>query len=88
MASPANVRRHFLPWDQPLLPQAVRFLAGDWTGGRPLDLSRLMVVVSTKQAGRRLREALAAFAAEMLNGVEVFWKGLEKRRLELAAVPA
>ncbi|MDQ2960046.1 MAG: hypothetical protein M3R48_03220 [Candidatus Dormibacteraeota bacterium] len=27
-------------------------------------------------------------AAEMLNGVKVFWDGLEKRRLELAAVPA
>ena len=64
MASPANVRRYFLSWDQPLLPQAVRFLAGDWSGGKPLDLSRLVVVVSTKQAGRRLREALAAFAAE------------------------
>ena len=46
-----------------MLPQAVRFLAGDWAGGEPLDLSRLLVVVPTKQAGRRLREALAAFAA-------------------------
>ena len=63
VALPANVRRHFLPWDQPLLPQAVKFLAGDWSGGKPLDLSRLVVVVPTKQAGRRLREALAAFAA-------------------------
>ncbi len=60
---PANVSRYFLPWDQPLLPQAVRFLAGDWAGGKPLDLSRIVVVVPTKQAGRRLREALAAFAA-------------------------
>lgn len=66
---PANVRRHFLPWDQPLLPQAVRFLAGDWSGGKPLDLSRLVVVVSTKQAGRRLREALAAYAAEREQAV-------------------
>ena len=69
VAPPANVRRHFLPWDQPLLPQAVRFLAGDWSGGKPLDLSRLVVVVPTKQAGRRLREALAAFAAEREQAV-------------------
>lgn len=63
VASPANVRRHFLSWDRPLLPQAVQFLAGDWSGGKPLDLSSLVVVVPTKQAGRRLREALASFAA-------------------------
>ena len=69
MASPVNVRRHFLPWDQPLLPQAVRLLAGDWTGEQPLDLSHLLVVVPTKQAGRRLREALAAFAAKRQQAV-------------------
>ena len=69
MASPANVRRHFLSWNQPLLPQAVRFLTGDWSGGGPLDLSRLVVIVSTKQTGRRLREALAAYAAEYHQAV-------------------
>lgn len=56
------VRRHFLPWDQPLLPQVVKFLSGDWPGTGPLDLSSLRVVVPTRQAGRRLREALAAHA--------------------------
>ncbi|MSU25349.1 MAG: PD-(D/E)XK nuclease family protein [Opitutus sp.] len=60
---PVNVRRHFLPWNQPLLPQAVAFLAGDWAGGAPLDLSRILVVLPTRHAGRRLREALAAHAA-------------------------
>lgn len=69
MAPLANVRRHFLSWDRPLLPQAVRFLAGDWVGGQPLDLSRIIVIVPTKQAGRRLREALAAFAAERRQAV-------------------
>ena len=69
VASTANVRRFFLPWDRPLLPQAVRFLAGDWSGGQPLDLSRLVVVVATKQAGRRLREGLAAYAAERSQAV-------------------
>lgn len=60
---PANVRRHFLPWDRPLLAQAVEWLAAGWDGGGPLDLSRLLVVVPTRQSGRRLREALAEFAA-------------------------
>ena len=63
-------RRHFLPWDRPLLPQAVAWLAAGWDGIGPLDLSRTLVVVSTAQAGRRLREALAAAAA--LRGQGVF----------------
>lgn len=60
---PANVRRHFLPWSAPLLPQAVAWLAQAWTGAGPLDLSAWLVVVPTRQAGRRLREALAEHAA-------------------------
>ncbi len=60
---PATVRRHFLPWDRPLLPQAVAFLADGWSGAGPLDLAHLLVVVPTRQSGRRLREALAAHAA-------------------------
>ncbi len=62
-------RRHFLPWDRPLLPQAVAWLAGDWAGGAPLDLSSTLVLVPTKQSGRRLREALAAYAAEKNQAV-------------------
>jgi ATP-dependent helicase/nuclease subunit B len=58
-----NLRRHFLPWDQPLLPQAVAFLAGDWAGSGPLDLAHVLVVVPTRQSGRRLREAIAGHAA-------------------------
>lgn len=69
MPAPANVRCHFLPWDRPLLPQAVTFLAGDWAGGGPLDLSGLLVVVPTRQAGRRLREALAVHAASHWQAV-------------------
>ena len=46
-----------------MLPQAVAFLAGDWEGDGPLDLSALLVVVPTQQSGRRLREALAEHAA-------------------------
>lgn len=67
---PANVRRHFLPWHAPLLPQAVNWLADGWKGGEPLDLGATLVVVPTRQSGRRLREALAAHTAA--HGQAVF----------------
>jgi ATP-dependent helicase/nuclease subunit B len=63
-------RLHHLSWDQPLLPQAVAWLAGDWSGAGVLDLSALLVIVPTRQSGRRLREALAAHAAA--HGQAVF----------------
>jgi ATP-dependent helicase/nuclease subunit B len=70
LASVLNLpRRTFLPWDRPLLPQAVACLAGEWVGPEPLDLSRTLVVVPTRQSGRRLREALAEFAANRRSGV-------------------
>ena len=59
----AGVRRHFLPWNRPLLPQAAAWLAAGWSGGLPLDLGDTLVVVPTRQSGRRLREALAEHAA-------------------------
>ena len=71
---PAQVRRQFLPWDRPLLPQAVAWLAREWTGKGPLDLARTLVVVPTRQAGRRLREALAEHAAT--RGQAVFPPGV------------
>ncbi len=58
-----NLRLHNLSWDQPLLPQAVAWLAADWIESGPLDLSDRLVIVPTRQSGRRLREALAAHAA-------------------------
>ncbi len=66
---PVEDRRHFLSWERPLLPQAVEFLAGDWAGQGPLDLSHQLVIVPTKQAGRRLREALADYAKQRAQGV-------------------
>lgn len=42
---------------------AAAWLAGAWEGGAPLDLSDQLVIVPTRQSGRRLREALAAHAA-------------------------
>lgn len=65
-----QVLRRFLPWDQPLLPQAAALLAGDWRGGGPLNLRDVLVIVPTRQSGRRLREALAALAAR--HGAAVF----------------
>jgi len=70
LPAPANVRRTFLPWSAPLLAPAVHWLARDWTGDGPLDLSRLLVVVPTRQSGRRLRAALAERAAA--SGQAVF----------------
>ena len=63
MAAPANLRQVFLPWDRPLPAQAAAWLARDWDGTGPLDLSTWLVVVPTRQSGRRLREALAEHAA-------------------------
>src|SRR5215218_2497552 len=60
---PSNVRRHFLSWDRPWLEQATAWLAGEWSGHGPLDLSGVLAIVPTQQAGRRLREALAGFTA-------------------------
>lgn len=39
-------------------------LAGAWSGPEPLDLSRALAIVPTRQSGRRLREALASYAAD------------------------
>ncbi len=63
MPPPANVRRQFLPWDRPLPAQAAAWLAREWTGDGPLDLSGVWVIVPTRQSGRRLRETLAEHAA-------------------------
>lgn len=66
----ARPRLHVLSWDRPLLPQAVDFLVADWNSTTPLDLSAQLIVVPTRQTGRRLREALAARAAR--SGQAVF----------------
>ena len=55
-------RLTILPWDRPLLERAVAHFSVGWSGGA-LDLSDWLIVVPTRQAGRRLREALAVQAA-------------------------
>ena len=47
-----------LPWDQPIVATAVDWLVAG-AGGDRVDLSETWVLLPTRQAGRRLREALA-----------------------------
>jgi ATP-dependent helicase/nuclease subunit B len=69
-----------------LLPQAVNWLSAGWTGSGPLDLSRLLVIVPTRQSGRRLREALAEAAA--VRGQGVFAPRVATPETLLALAPA
>ncbi|MCB1234399.1 MAG: PD-(D/E)XK nuclease family protein [Verrucomicrobiae bacterium] len=64
--SPKRVppRRAFLPWDRPLLERAAEWLLDRAGPDLPIDLSHLLVVVPTRNAGRRLREMLANLADE------------------------
>src|SRR5512136_1961005 len=53
-----SVELRFLGWDAPATTKVREFLLPQELAG-PVDLSRDFIVVSTRQAGRRLREALA-----------------------------
>ena len=55
-------RLHVLPWNQPLVHAVTAWLARGWEGEGPLDLSNILLIAPTRQAGRRLREALASHA--------------------------
>ncbi len=55
--------RHFLGWDAPLTTRVQEYLLPSQPQG-PVDLEKQLIVVPTRQAGRRLREALALHAAE------------------------
>jgi ATP-dependent helicase/nuclease subunit B len=68
-AALTNVRRYFLPWTRSLLGQAVEFLSQSWSAADPLNLSSDLVIVPTRQSGRRLREALAVHAAKRGSAV-------------------
>ncbi|MES2596312.1 MAG: PD-(D/E)XK nuclease family protein [Verrucomicrobiota bacterium] len=59
----ADVTRRFLGWERPLVQSVVAHLAADWQGRGALDVSDWLIVVPTRHAGRRLREALAVHAA-------------------------
>ena len=53
-----TVTRHFLGWDSSVTDKVVDFMLSDKIDAPP-DLARDIIVVPTRQAGRRLREALA-----------------------------
>ncbi len=59
----AIVKRHFFDWREPLVKSAVEALQAV-PGERGTDLRDTLTVVPTRNAGRRLREALAEKAAE------------------------
>lgn len=63
-----GIKQSFFGWDESALKQAVDFLSRDFTCGT-LDLSGMMLVVPTRHASRRLREALAARVAEQGGAV-------------------
>lgn len=58
---------HFLNWDEPVLKCAVDFLVRS-RSSTGFDLSDTLAVVPTRESGRRLRQALAAAAAEQGTG--------------------
>ncbi len=57
------MRRVFLGWDAPALQRVRDYLAADPSEG-PVNLGSTMVIVPTRHAGRRLREALAILCSE------------------------
>jgi len=76
-----------LPWDRPLLQRAVEYLAAGWSGGA-LDLSDHLIVVPTRQAGRRLREALAVHADSRGAAVLAPRVVVAEQVLEMAVAPS
>ncbi|MBT3378242.1 MAG: hypothetical protein HN742_38320 [Lentisphaerae bacterium] len=58
------VSRYFLDWRRPLLARVVDFLLPKRSRG-PVDLDGTLVLTSTRQAGRRLREAFARECAAL-----------------------
>ena len=63
-----GVKRHFLGWDRPVLHVVAEFLLQGLEEGL-VDLSSMLVIVPTRQSGRRLREHLAAIAGKRGHGL-------------------
>ena len=57
------VQLHFLGWDAPVTQKVREFLIPCAPAG-PVDLRDSLIVVPTRQAGRRLREAMALFCSD------------------------
>lgn len=67
--STAPFQRSFLSWHRPLLPAVADELLGRVPSDRLWDLSDTLVLVPTREAGRRLREALAFRANQAETGL-------------------
>jgi hypothetical protein len=60
----AAIRREFLGWDRPALPEAARRLGEHYRRDQTLDLGKVIIVLPGQRAGRRLQELLAYFAED------------------------
>ena len=58
-----GITRIFSGWNESVIRNTVDHLTRDWDPSSPLDLSDALLVVPTRNAGRRLRETLAIRAA-------------------------
>ncbi len=58
-----TITRHFLGWDAPAVRKVRDYLIPSTPEG-PVDLRSTLVLVPTRHAGRRLREALTVYCAE------------------------
>lgn len=63
-----DIKTHSLNWDAPLLPAVTERLLS-FSQGPIVDLSQLLVIVPTRQAGRRLLEALAVAVQKSDRGL-------------------
>jgi len=62
------IKRHFIGWRSPVRDSVCEFLVPAAHAG-PLDLANTLLLVPTRQAGRRLREALALKCADRKGAV-------------------
>lgn len=58
-----SLQRHFLGWDEAVTAKVCRYLLPDKITG-PVDMQDTLIVAPTREAGRRLRAAMARVCAE------------------------
>lgn len=78
------IKRHFLGWDQPVSVKVADFLLHGRTGSA-VDLSGMLVLVPTRQAGRRLRQLLIERCAA--RGAGLFPPKIETPAFLVAPAP-
>ncbi len=78
------IKRHFLGWDQPVSVKVADYLLAG-RAGRAFDLSDMLVLVPTRQAGRRLRQLLIRRCAA--RGAGLFPPRIESPAFLVEPVP-